>query len=144
MFAEQVTAGELPPLEERLPKEPLVIPVVDSIGTYGGTLRRAFLGPGDHNNYTRVVYDALVRFAPDGSEVIPHIAKALESSEDFKQWTVVLREGAKWSDGEPFTAEDILFWYGYNDMLKNEELECSLPVISSCFLTHKGSEFLMR
>ena len=120
MLAEKVAAGELPPVEERLPAEPLVIPVTDSIGTYGGTIRRAFLGPGDHNNYTRAVYDALVVFAPDGSEVRPHVAKALESSEDFRQWTVQLREGAKWSDGEPFTADDILFWY--NDILLNEEL----------------------
>ena len=67
MLAAMVAAGDLPPVDERLPDEPLVEEVVDSIGVYGGTLRRAFLGPGDHNNYTRVVYDALVRHAPDGS-----------------------------------------------------------------------------
>jgi len=104
----------------RLPETPLTIPVVDELGEYGGTLRRAFLGPGDHNNYTRVVYDALVRFAPDGSEVIPHIAAGWESNDDFTQWTVSLRPGAKWSDGEAFTADDIMFWY--NDILGNEEL----------------------
>ncbi len=119
-LAEKVAAGELPPLDERLPETPLTIPVVDELGEYGGTLRRAFLGPGDHNNYTRVVYDALVRFAPDGSEVIPHIAAGWESNDDFTQWTVSLRPGAKWSDGEAFTADDIMFWY--NDILGNEEL----------------------
>ena len=66
-LASQVKAGSLPPLNERLPEVPLILPVVDEIGKYGGTLRRAFLGPGDHNNYTRAVYDALVRYAPDGS-----------------------------------------------------------------------------
>jgi peptide/nickel transport system substrate-binding protein len=111
MLAERVEAGELPPVEERLPREPLVQEVVEEIGTYGGTLRRGFLGPSDHNNYTRVVYDALVRHAPDGSEVIPHIAKGWESNDDFTQWTVFLREGMKWSDGEPFTADDVMFWY---------------------------------
>jgi len=119
-LAEKVAAGELPPLSERLPENPLTIPVVDELGEYGGTLRRAFLGPGDHNNYTRVVYDALVRFAPDGSEVIPHIASGWESNDDFTEWTVSLRPGSKWSDGEPFTADDIMFWY--NDILGNEEL----------------------
>lgn len=119
-LAEQVAAGELPALNQRLPEIPLMLPVVDEIGQYGGTLRRAFLGPGDHNNYTRVVYDALVRFAPDGSQVVPHIASGWESSEDFSQWTVRLRPGARWSDGESFTADDILFWY--NDILLNEEL----------------------
>jgi len=119
-LAEKVAAGELPPLSARLPEIPLMLPVVDELGQYGGTLRRAFLGPGDHNNYTRVVYDALVRFAPDGSQVVPHIASGWESNEDFTQWTVRLRPGAKWSDGEAFTADDILFWY--NDILSNKEL----------------------
>jgi len=120
ILAEQVAAGELPPVEERLPDNPLIIPVVEEIGQYGGTLNRGFTGPSDHNNYTRVVYDALVRHAPDGSEVIPHIASGWESNGDFTEWTVRLRPGAKWSDGEPFTADDVMFWY--NDILLNEEL----------------------
>lgn len=123
MLAEMVAAGELPPVDERLPEEPLVEEVAEGIGQYGGTLRRAFLGPSDHNNYVRVVYDALVRFSPDGSEVIPHIAKGWESNDDFSEWTVYLRPGAKWSDGEPLTADDVMFWY--NDILLNEELSPS-------------------
>jgi peptide/nickel transport system substrate-binding protein len=95
MLVAMVEAGELPPVEERLPAEPLVQEVVEQIGTYGGTLRRGFLGPSDHNNYTRVVYDALVRYSPDGTEVIPHIAKGWESSDDFTQWKVFLREGRR-------------------------------------------------
>jgi peptide/nickel transport system substrate-binding protein len=125
-LAAMVEAGELPPVEERLPQEPLVQEVVDGIGTYGGTLRRGFLGPSDHNNYTRVVYDALVRHAPDGSKIIPHIAKGWESNDDFTQWTVFLREGMKWSDGEPFTADDILFWY--EKIVLNEDLSPNVPV----------------
>lgn len=125
-LAALVASGDLPPVEERLPEEPLVEQVTDSIGTYGGVLRRGFLGPSDHNNYTRVVYDALVRFSPTGGEVIPHIAKGWESNADFTQWTVFLRKGMKWSDGEPFTADDIMFWY--NSILKNAELMPSAPV----------------
>ncbi len=125
MFADAVAAGSLPPVDERVPDEPLVQEVTDSIGRYGGTLRRGFLGPSDHNNYTRVVYDALVRFAPDGGEVIPHIAKGWESNDDFSQWTVFLRKGMKWSDGSPFTADDVMFWY--ESILQNEELMPTLP-----------------
>jgi peptide/nickel transport system substrate-binding protein len=125
-LAEMVAAGTLPPVDERLPDNPLIEPVVDGIGQYGGVLRRGFLGPSDHNNYTRVVYDALVRFSPTGSEVIPHIAAGWESTPDFTQWTLRLRPGAKWSDGEPFTADDIMFWY--NDIMLNEELSPSVPV----------------
>ena len=126
MLRARVASGDLPPVEERLPSEPLVEEVVDSVGQYGGTLRRAFLGPGDHNNYTRVVYDALVRWAPDGSQVIPHIAKGWEANDDFSEWTIFLREGHKWSDGEPFTADDIMFWYEH--ILLNEDLIPSIPV----------------
>jgi peptide/nickel transport system substrate-binding protein len=126
MLAEMVAAGDLPPVDERLPDEPLVEEVVDSIGVYGGTLRRAFLGPGDHNNYTRVTYDALVRHAPDGTEVIPHIAKGWESNADFTVWKLFLRPGMKWSDGVPFTADAIMFWYEY--ILQNEELLPSVPL----------------
>jgi peptide/nickel transport system substrate-binding protein len=125
-LAEMVAAGELPPVEERLPDNPLITPVVDDIGQYGGVIRRGFVGPSDHNNYTRVVYDALVRFSPTGSEVIPHIASGWSSNDDFTEWTVELRPGAKWSDGEPFTADDIMFWY--NDILLNEELVPTVPV----------------
>ena len=126
MFADAVASGALPPVDERLPSEPLVQEVTDSIGTYGGTLRRGFLGPSDHNNYTRVTYDALVRHSPDGGEVIPHIAKGWESNDDFTQWTVFLREGMKWSDGAPFTADDIMFWY--DAILNNEELTPTKPI----------------
>ena len=119
-FSALVKAGKLPPVNERLPEIPLMLPVVDEIGQYGGILRRAFLGPGDHNNYTRAVYDALVRFAPDGSQVVPHIASGWESNENFTEWIVRLRPGAKWSDGQPFTADDIMFWY--NDILLNKDL----------------------
>lgn len=126
MLDSMVAAGSLPSVDKRLPAEPLVQEVTDSIGRYGGTLRRGFLGPSDHNNYTRVSYDALVRHAPNGGEVIPHIAKGWKSNSDFTQWTVFLRKGMKWSDGAPFTADDIMFWY--DSILGNKELTPSIPV----------------
>lgn len=124
-LAEQVRAGRLPPVGQRLPEQPLVVPVVERTGTYGGVWRRAFLGPADANNYVRVVYDALFRFSPDGASIEPKLAAGAEPSADFRTWTIRLRKGARWSDGAPFTADDILFWY--NDVLLNKELTPSLP-----------------
>jgi len=124
MFADDVASGKLPPVEKRLPEDPLVQKVTDTIGSYGGTLRRGFLGPSDHNNYTRVVYDALVRHDLDGGKVVPHIAKGWESNDDFTQWTVFLRKGMKWSDGSPFGADDIMFWY--ESILLNKELTATV------------------
>jgi peptide/nickel transport system substrate-binding protein len=125
MLAEQVKAGKLPPVEKRLPQDPLVVPVVERTGQYGGVWRRAFLGPADFNNYVRVVYDALVRFSPDGAKIEPKVAAGWESSKDFKTWTIKLRKGAFWSDGAPFTADDILFWY--KDVVLNKDLTPVLP-----------------
>src|SRR3989442_6134111 len=124
-LAEQVKVGKLPPVDKRLPADPLVVPVVERAGQYGGVWRRAFLGPADSNNYVRVVYDALVRFSPDGAKIEPKIAAGWESSKDFRVWTIKLRQGARWSDGAPFTADDIVFWY--QDVLLNKDLVPAIP-----------------
>lgn len=124
-LAEQVRAGRLPAVTDRLPETPLVVPVVERVGEYGGVWRRAFLGPADANNYVRVVYDGLFRFSPDGAKIEPKIAAGAEPSADFRTWTINLRKGARWSDGTKFTADDILFWY--KDVLLNKELTPTLP-----------------
>ena len=125
MLADLVKAGTLPPVEERLPKKPVVVPVTDSIGQYGGVWRRGFLGPSDYNGYVRIVDDALVRFSPDATKVEPKYVESVTPSSDYKIWTIKMLEGAKWSDGSPFTADDIMFWY--NDVLLNKDLTASIP-----------------
>ncbi len=124
-LADLVKAGKLPSVDKRLPENPLVVPVVEKTGEYGGVWRRAFLGPADSNNYVRVVFNSLFRFSPDGAKIEPKIAESAEPSADFKVWTIKLRKGSKWSDGQPFGADDILFWY--NDVLLNKELTPTLP-----------------
>jgi len=124
-LVDPVKAGKLPPVEQRLPEQPLVVPVVEKIGQYGGIWRRAFLGPADANNYVRVVYDGLFRFSPNGADIEPKLALGAKSSPDFKIWTIQLRKGSRWSDGAPFTADDIVFWY--KDVLLNKDLTPSLP-----------------
>ncbi|WP_442488762.1 peptide ABC transporter substrate-binding protein [Halomonas litopenaei] len=54
------------------------------------------------------VYEGLVKNAPDG-EILPGMATDWEVSEDGKTYTFTLREDARWSDGEPVTAEDFVF-----------------------------------
>ena len=125
ILAARVAAGELPPVAERLPTNPLVIAVDQEIGKYGGVLRRGFTGPGDHNNYTRFSYDALLRFSVDGGTIMPHILESWEPSADFTSWTLNLREGAKWSDGHPLTSEALMFYY--EAVLKNADLTPSVP-----------------
>ncbi len=75
-----VDEGKLPSVDKRLPDEPLVVPVTEKIGMYGGVWRRGFLGPSDANNYVRVVYDALVRYSPDGGKIEPKLIKSWEAA----------------------------------------------------------------
>ena len=124
VLAEQVKAGKLPPVAQRLPDKPLVVPA-DEIGTYGGVWRRGFLGPSDFNGVNRVIYDVLARFGPDGANIEMKLAESVTSSADFRTWIVTLRKGTKWSDGSPFTADDILFWY--KDVLLNKDLVPAMP-----------------
>jgi peptide/nickel transport system substrate-binding protein len=129
MLAEMVAAGTLPPLEERLPVNPLVVEPVESLGQYGGTWRSGLRGGQDTAWLTRILgYDYLVRWDPEWTEVIPNIAESFESNADATEYTFYLREGMKWSDGEPFTANDILFWY--EAVIADEEYVSTHPVAS--------------
>lgn len=55
------------------------------------------------------ILDSLITLDPRTGEVIPNLAKSWEVSEDNLQYTFHLREGIHWSDGEPFTADDVIF-----------------------------------
>lgn len=87
----------------------MVFPVVDRIGDYGGTWRRGFTGPNDMQNVERILHDHVIYYDLDGATLMPHIVKGWDVSSDGKVYTFHLREGAKWSDGAPFTAEDFVF-----------------------------------
>ncbi len=125
-LAEAVAAGNLPPLEERLPDQPEVITGLDSIGQYGGKLRRMLGGSNDHNSILRIVSpQGLTRWKSDFSGVIPNVAESWESNEDGSEFTFKLRAGMKWSDGEPFTADDVMFYV--EDILPNTDFYPNPP-----------------
>jgi peptide/nickel transport system substrate-binding protein len=125
-LAEAVAAGTLPPLAERLPLNPMVVQPLEAVGTYGGDLRTALVGGGSLNMMHRYQgYEPLVRYTPDFTGVIPNIAESYEANEDASAYTFRLREGHKWSDGQPFTTDDIRFFF--EDVLLNEELTTSIP-----------------
>ncbi len=136
MLQERVSAGELPPLAERLPLEPVIVQPWEEVGTYGGTITTAASGPtwgGGDDWQLRAQF--LFALRPDMTTVVPNIAKAWEWSEDLEVLTIHLREGLKWSDGHPFTTDDVMFWY--ESIMGNEDLTPSKPVFLS-----PGGEFL--
>lgn len=120
-MAELVGRGALPPVAERLPQEPLVILPYEACGTYGGQMR--YLGRALESNTSEGLswrQVQLVRLDDDLQTVKPDVAKSWEWNDDFTEITFQLREGHKWSDGEPFTARDVAFWL--NDLINNEQL----------------------
>ena len=122
MLTEMVKAGTLPPLNDRLPDQPLVVKPVAEIGRYGGTLTTFAVGNSASNDLTEHVdvgNTTLLRFTNDGS-IFGGLARAYELSDDAKSCTVYLRKGAKWSDGQPFTADDIVFMF--EDMHWNDKI----------------------
>ncbi len=109
MLAAQVGAGKLPPVDERLPENPLVLPVIEQIGKYGGTWRRAYSGMSDRWGPTKIVEEYFWEYDPDLT-IRPNVASKWELSSDASEWTIYLRRGMKWSDGEPFDTDDIAFF----------------------------------
>ena len=107
----KVAAGELPPVEERLPVEPLVCAPVEGIGEYGGFWRKIYL-PGPTSNK---LWDAMVthpvNYSSDVQSLEPNVFKGWDVSDDFTMYTFFMREGMKWSDGMPFNADAAIFWY---------------------------------
>ena len=118
MLADKVAAGLLPAVGDRVPDEPLFLEVAEQVGVYGGTM-------GDTTGGNRLAefrhygYEPLVRWSVDGSKVVPNVAKSWEVSDDATTYTFHLRKGMKWSDGEDFTAADIVFWWDYVESNKD-------------------------
>lgn len=124
-LADAVAAGELPPVDDRLPENPLVVLPVKSIGEYGGTWYRGWRGINDFHCYGRIVYETILRWPRDAKDPVqPGLAEAWEWNADGTELTLYLRKGLKWSDGEPFTVDDIIFWW--EDIENDPEITSSI------------------
>ena len=122
-LAERVAAGDLPPLHERLPDEPLVVDDGRATGDYGGDWNMLISRSKDTRilvvfGYARLVgYDASFSLVPDILDSF--------TVEDGRIFTFRLRRGHRWSDGHPFTSEDFRYWW--EDVAGNPELSPSGP-----------------
>ena len=124
VLAERVASGDLPPVEERLPENPFVCPVLESIGKYGGTWRSAFKGLSDGPAVTSVKQRGPLNFTGD-ILLQPDICEAWDVSDDARVWTFHMRKGMKWSDGQPLTTADVK-WY-WDHQVNNPELSLVVP-----------------
>ena len=113
----EVARGALPPIGERLPEHPSVVKLKEP-GQYGGELRTLMASAKDTRLMVVYGYARLMRWTPS-LELVPDILESVDN-EDDRVFTLHLRKGHKWSDGQPFTSED--FRYYYEDMRLNEKL----------------------
>ena len=127
-------------MAERLPAEPLVYEVAnmpDGIGVYGDVMRHVIGGRPEGWNYVGGqsqgwggidigLFECLTRTGPlfevnaEDLQPLPNLARSWDWSEDGMTLTVNLIEGAKWSDGDPFDTEDIVFYW--NDVMVDPEV----------------------
>lgn len=133
-IAEAVKAGKLPPVEQRLPETPQVILngfFSDGPGEYGGVMRDVWAVSTEGWNWAAgavqgyfgidsIVVETLLLTGPmwlrsDAVEPLPNLATSWEWSSDGKQLTMNLIKGLKWSDGQPFSADDVMFTW--NDIV---------------------------
>ncbi len=125
MFAEEVKAGKLPPIEKRLPAEPAVAKfgADQVIGQHGGMLTNLMERATDIRRISAFGYARLVGYTP-GYKIEADILKSFEVK-DGREFTFVLRRGHRWSDGQPFTTEDLRYFW--EDMASNKELSPDGP-----------------
>jgi len=124
-LSDQVKAGSLPPLDERLPQNPLVISMPwQTPGKYGGR-QRMFDGWLGGNQEESMYGNSPIRWVDDGLGVDQGWLESWENNEDKSEWTLYLRKGIKWSDGEPFTVDDIMYWW--EDMCLNPDQATNPP-----------------
>ena len=110
---------DLPPVEKRLPDDPVVIQPLGEIGTYGGTAR---ITTNEWLTFPNV--ESPMTISADMRTILPNLAESWEVSPDGKVVTLHLRPGIRWSDGTPLTSDDFLF--SFNDLWLNKEYS---PVI---------------
>ncbi|MCB0140598.1 MAG: twin-arginine translocation signal domain-containing protein, partial [Caldilineaceae bacterium] len=90
MLADLVSAGSLPPVDERLPSTPMVMPVAEMTGSYGGTFRRGFKGVSDRWGPTKMQDRGMAWYDQD-LNMQPRIAESWEINEDASSWTFHMR-----------------------------------------------------
>lgn len=124
MLAERVAKGTLPPLAERLPRTMLIVEPVagKTLGTYGGDLRTLAVRARDLRYLAANTYTRLVGYN-EKLELVPDLVESLDTN--GTEFIFTLRDGHRWSNGEPFTTEDFRYWW--EDVANNKELAPAGP-----------------
>ena len=135
----EVTAGRLPPLAQRLPHPPRVLDIRRNDwteGVYGGEMRMLMAKDRDIRMMVVYGYSRLVGY-DEQLRIVPDILDKVED-ENSRVFTLYLRKGHKWSDGQPFTSADFKFYW--EDVVNNKEISpFGLP--QALLVSGKGPKF---
>lgn len=119
MLAKRVRADDLPPVEKRVPADPLVLKPLKRSGVYGGEWNAAIVDTdrpeASLNLY--VGYDQLIEWNTEFTDIVPNIAESIESAKGGREYVLPLRRGIRWSDGKEFDADDVVF--AYDDAMRD-------------------------
>ncbi len=127
--------------------------VLDVAGHFGGQLRYALAGEPETFNYVAAIEArsrtvaglttaSLLEFSPVDQRVVDGLAKSWEFSPDGKELRIQLRQGIRFSDGEPLTADDVLFTFErLYDEASSNVLKDALMVGGEPLQVEKVSDF---
>jgi len=102
-------SGRLPEVQNRLPAEAFIYRAdVGLTGVYGEDVQFAVENADKITG--QLISEGLFAYSDNGT-IVPNVAKAYTVNQDFTQYTIELRQGMRWSDGVPFTADDCVFFY---------------------------------
>jgi peptide/nickel transport system substrate-binding protein len=112
MLAKLVSAGKLPPVEQRLPRTPF-IRRAQEVGNYGGTLYDQAASPGGRFHLDGALIASGQETDNSGEIIRPYLCDRVTFNPDYTEFTFHIRQGLKWSDGVEVTADDVLWWWKY-------------------------------
>ncbi|MGD0003557.1 MAG: ABC transporter substrate-binding protein [Anaerolineaceae bacterium] len=111
LLKDKVASGALPPVDTRLPENPVVVGGRDAIGVYGGEVRFIHFDPVWMISCYDWMAERLLHYSDiDLRTIVPNIFEAWTVSDDGTTFTFKMRKGLKWSDGQPVTTEDVRYF----------------------------------
>ena len=120
----------LPPVQQRLPQDPLVSTPIALPGVYGGTARISNI-----DNRTFYNVEPLITISADHKSLLPNLAQGWHYSRDGLRLAIALRAGTRWSDGVPLSSDDFVFML--NDLMLNPDYMPVTPRLLQGISIHK-------